>query len=109
MQDTTEEVHLDDVLDVLANVQRRSLLVSLLGHSPKDDTPIALSESSQDREAVHKPASMHHVHLPKLADHGFIEWDREHHQVTKGPNFDEIRPLLELLSDHEDELPDGWP
>lgn len=108
MQDTTEEVHFDDVLDVLAHVQRRSLLVSLLEQDPQEDIPSVVPETSEDSDVVDQRVSMHHSHLPKLADHGFIEWDREHHQVTKGPNFDEIRPLLELLSNHEDELPDGW-
>jgi len=28
--------------------------------------------------------------------------------VIKGPNFDEIKPLLELLENHEDELPTDW-
>jgi hypothetical protein len=108
MQDSKEEIHFDDVLDVLADVQRRSLLLSLLEHNPQGDTPIVVPGSSEDSDAVEQPVSMHHVHLPKLADYGFIEWNREHHQVTKGPNFDEIRPLLELLTDHEDELPDWW-
>ncbi|WP_254544885.1 transcriptional regulator [Halomarina pelagica] len=48
------------------------------------------------------------VHLPKLADYGFIEWDRNTHEVMKGPKFDEIRPLLELLEAHEDKLPADW-
>ncbi|MBV0923961.1 hypothetical protein KTS45_07065 [Halomicroarcula limicola] len=51
---------------------------------------------------------MHHVHLPKLADHGFIEWDRESDEIRRGPNFDRARPLLELLVAHEDELPAEW-
>ncbi|WP_436927670.1 hypothetical protein [Halosimplex amylolyticum] len=51
---------------------------------------------------------MQHVHLPKLADYRFIEWNQGTHEVTKGPKFDEIRPLLELLDDREDELPADW-
>lgn len=51
---------------------------------------------------------MQHLHLPKLADYEFIEWNKDTHEVTKGPKFDEIRPLLELLATHEDELPADW-
>jgi hypothetical protein len=51
---------------------------------------------------------MRHVHLPKLVEYGFVVWDEDEHEVEKGPNFDEIRPVLELLNDHAEELPDGW-
>ncbi len=51
---------------------------------------------------------MQHVHLPKLEEYGFIEWDRDSHEVRKGPKFNEIQPLLELLVSHSDELPDDW-
>jgi len=37
-----------------------------------------------------------------------LEWDRRNHEVVKGPNFEAIRPLLELLDDHQDELPEDW-
>jgi hypothetical protein len=49
---------------------------------------------------------MQHVHLPKLADHGFIDWDQDTQRVTKGPQFDEIEPLLTVLSENQDVLPD---
>jgi len=49
---------------------------------------------------------MQHVHLPKLADHGFIDWDQDAQRVTKGPQFDEIEPLLTVLSENQDVLPD---
>jgi len=52
--------------------------------------------------------NLEHVHLPKLADMGFIEWDRESGDLSKGPNWDEIAPLLQLMYDHQDELPDEW-
>ncbi|WP_231189287.1 transcriptional regulator [Haladaptatus sp. DYF46] len=51
--------------------------------------------------------AMQHIHLPKLADHGFIDWDQETQRVTKGPQFDEIEPLLTVLSENQDVLPAG--
>ena len=98
----------DDVLNALANVQRRNLLVRLLDHNPQDDTPVVVADSEAERDAVGRLVAMHHVHLPKLEEYGFIEWDRDTHEVRKGPNFDEIRPVLELLAAHADELPDDW-
>jgi hypothetical protein len=108
MKSVEETVTVDDVMDALADVQRRKLLVALLEHNPQDDSPTVLADSESDETAVASLVSMNHVHLPKLAEYGFIEWDRQSHKVEKGPNFDEIRPLLELLDDHVDELPAEW-
>jgi len=96
------------MVDALANVQRRKLLVALLEHNPQDDDPVVIADSESESDAVKRLLSMQHVHLPKLVEYGFIEWNKDTHEVMKGPNFDEIRPLLELLDNHEDELPADW-
>ncbi|MBX0348351.1 DUF7344 domain-containing protein [Haloarcula pellucida] len=96
------------MMDALADFQRRKLLVALLEHNPQDDAPVVIADSESESDAVDRLVSMHHVHLPKLADYGFIEWNQDTHEVIKGPKFDEIRPLLELLDNHEDELPADW-
>lgn len=101
-------ISFDDALDALGDIQRRKLLLALLDHNPQDDSPVVIADSDRDRDAVDQLVRMKHVHLPKLEDYGFIEWDRDTHEVSKGSNFEEIRPVLELLADHDDELPDGW-
>lgn len=108
MENTGVTISFDDIVDALADVQRRTLLIALLEHNPQDDTPVVVADSDTEADAVERLVTMQHVHLPKLVDYGFVEWDEETHEVTKGPNFGEIRPLLELLEDHEDELPDDW-
>ena len=108
MENTLEEISFDDIVDALADVQRRKVLVALLEHNPQDDAPVVIADSDSEADAVERLVTMQHVHLPKLVDYGFIEWNEETHEVTKGPKFDEIRPLLELLHDHEDELPADW-
>lgn len=108
MKKMGELVKFDDALDALSHVQRRKLLLSLLEHNPQDDSPVVIGDSESEIEALESLTSMNHVHLPKLVEYGFIEWDRENNEVVKGPDFVEIRPLLELLDDHVDELPDGW-
>lgn len=108
MNTVLEVISFDDMVDALADVQRRKLLVALLDHNPQDDTPIVIADSESGSDAVERLVTMNHVHLPKLADYGFIEWDRDSHEVAKGPNFEEIRPLLKLLDDHEDKLPADW-
>ncbi|SDJ41762.1 hypothetical protein SAMN05216226_103108 [Halovenus aranensis] len=99
------EGQFDDALDALAHVQRRKLLLGLLDHNPQDDSP---DLSVEHTDAVKRLVEMEHVHLPKLAEYGFITWDREQNEVAKGPEFDDIRPLIELIADNESELPDAW-
>jgi hypothetical protein len=45
-----------------------------------------------------------HGHLPKLEHAGVIRWNRETREVRKGPEWDEISPLIELIRDHQDEF-----
>ncbi|WP_433634075.1 DUF7344 domain-containing protein [Halomicrococcus sp. NG-SE-24] len=99
---------MDTVLDVLANKYRRRVLVTLLEHNPQDDDdpkiPADIDLGDEELEALR--THMTHTHLPKLEDMGFIEWDRDVNTVRKGSQFDEVQPLLELIENHTDELPD---
>lgn len=108
MHNIRRVVKFDDALDALADVQRRKLLLSLIDHGPQDDSPVVIGATENEVEALESLTTMNHIHLPKLAKYGFIEWDKENNEMTKGPAFGEIRPLLELLDDHADELPEGW-
>ncbi|WP_254543649.1 DUF7344 domain-containing protein [Halomarina pelagica] len=48
---------------------------------------------------------LYHNHLPKLADVGLIEWDREAQTVSRGPNFEEVEPAVRLLAANAHEFP----
>lgn len=112
----------DAVFDALSDSQRRHLLVDLLDSEPQhvpdlSHTSRELMEAhgafldqfvsgqleipGVDKEIVQK----HHVHLPKLVEYGFIEWQQEDQLVTKGPRFDELKPLLELMESHRKDRP----
>lgn len=111
-------VNHDNVFDALASSHRRQLLVELLS-SPQDvpkpsgmSREIAeadenllqrhLASSQTIAEADEDSISIHHIHLPKLAEYGFIEWDRDNDLVIQGPRFDEISPHLRLLAEQQD-------
>lgn len=100
---------LDEALANLADKHRRRILLDLLDHNPQAVGGLSLTDdvSAEDSEVEDLQVQMYHVHLPKLDDAGFIEWKKDDLQVVKGPKFDEIKPLLELLADNADELPDG--
>src|SRR6056297_544500 len=100
----------DEYLRILADAQRRRVLLALLDHNPQSDR---LELPVDDENAVvgvdRQDIDLYHIQLPKLEAEGLIRWDRDEHEVEKGPRFEEIRPLVELLDDHADDLPFGWP
>jgi hypothetical protein len=100
----------EEALMLLANKYRRRLLVDLLEHNPQDDedTRLPADVTITDDELAKLRVDMTHVHLPKLEAAGVIEWDRDQNEISKGPVFDELRPLLELMDEHSEDLPDHW-
>lgn len=96
----------DEQLEMIADATRRRLLVDLL-EDGASDTPIKISRRTREIESADR-IEMQHVHLPKLEDCGYVRWDRERQFVERGPQFTEIEPLLTLLHDHADELPEEW-
>jgi len=99
----------DDILDALSNPYRRQLLVALLDHNPQDDSDRdPLDVLSEADEAAVLESELVHTHLPKLDEMGYISWNRSTNTISKGPRWGEIAPLLKLMHDHQDELPDGW-
>lgn len=108
--DSDSGLSLDTLLSIMADKYRRRLLLALLEHNPQDDedTHLPADVSLEDEELEALQVHMTHKHLPKLAAAGVIEWDQEANAVRKGPKFTEIRPLLELIRDHADELPSDW-
>ena len=97
-------------LEALEHPYRRQLLVTMLEQNPQDDDDVdpldSVDYSAADAEQLQ--IALRHVHLPKLEQRGFITWDRRRGAISKGPDWDEIAPLLTLIHDHSDELPAGW-
>jgi hypothetical protein len=93
----------DRLYDVLSNVHRRHLLFALLRKNPQTELPSDL-DSPPDTGEYTTRVEYHHCHLPKLADTGFIEWSPGTDRVERGPRFDDIRPILELLAAHHEDL-----
>jgi hypothetical protein len=96
--------------EALADPSRRRLLLTVFDDGPHGDLdPLDLlgSRGTDDDPDVGRTA-LTHVHLPKLAGMGFLEWDRESGTVSRGANWEGIAPLLRWMSDHRDELPEEW-
>jgi hypothetical protein len=96
-------------LHALSNPYRRQLLVALLEHNPQegnDRDPLDLLSGTEEAEVLE--SELIHKHLPKLEEMGYISWDRTTNKIKKGPEWDDIAPVLKLMHDHQDELPEGW-
>jgi len=105
-----ERSALDRMFDALSHPYRRRILLLVSEHNPRDEGEFsvdALETADDDLELL--TTELYHAHLPKLADSGYIEWNEDTHTIRRGPNFTEIAPLLRLMHEHQDELPDGWP
>ncbi|CQR48877.1 MULTISPECIES: DUF7344 domain-containing protein [Haloferax] len=101
---------LDEAFDALGNVHRRRLLLGLRRRRrARLDAATRDAAVGGGRDPDRLKVELFHVHLPKLADAGFVEWNRRRGSVACGPRFDEIEPLLRLLDEHAGELPDEWP
>ncbi|MDG5819614.1 hypothetical protein [Natronococcus sp. A-GB7] len=93
----------DRVFEALASEQRRRILFALL------DEPLSLEGdggSLTGERAIPDAVLLErrHIHLPKLEDYGFVRWNPEREGVEKGPQFEEIEPVLALLADQQPEL-----
>lgn len=87
---------IDSMMDTLRNRERRAILRILL-----DDT----AESSIDNivrtiDAKHTESNLYHRHLPKLEHAEYITWNRDSNTISRGPNFWEVKPLVQLLNGH---------
>jgi len=92
---------LDDALKALGDHRRRQLLFALQESKSRIDA-VSVPEDVVDRAAVDQAAvSYTHVHLPLLEQQGYVHWDRGRDEVTPGPRFEELEPLLGAVEEFE--------
>lgn len=106
--DTLRSPAIDRMFTVLSDHHRRLLLLTLRQAETVHETELTVrgaGDDAKEREQIR----LTHNHLPKLADAGYIEWDRETGEISTGPEFEEIEPLLEMMETHADDLPPNWP
>lgn len=108
--DMTESVLLrpgmDRILDTLCKRRRRMILLLMKNGTIETQADVMIHSKDGVRE---DEITLVHTHLPKLADAGYIEWNRETGELSKGPQFGEVEPLLDLLETYADDLPPEWP
>jgi hypothetical protein len=83
------------------------MVVALMEAPP--DRELSLPEAANPPYLLGDPEKLHvellHSHLPALAEHGFVEWDRDPLRVRRGPAFEEVATVFEALHAHAAEIP----
>lgn len=98
----TTESSLSASLDALSHTYRRRILAAVATANPRDEDQVTPIETADEDESLELfEMQLYHIHLPKLDEAGFVNWNRETGTVTGGPRFDEIQPLLTLITDHQ--------
>lgn len=104
----------DRVIEALGHRYRRRLLAALTEHNPQPvERPLNAEtklESVTGLVTVGKTSDIAivHTHLPKLETLGYVTWDESEGAISKGPDWDEIEPTIQLLLTHGDELGVEW-
>lgn len=92
-------VALGNVLSALCHPIRRSVLAKLARDGSVTRRTLAetvaadgaVDEADVDRVEV----SLHHNHLPKLADEGYLDYDRRHGDVVLWEDPETVRALID--------------
>lgn len=85
----------DEMLDALAKQTRRFVLEYVR------DATTEVSVDSLERllDDDQGGPQLYHSHLPKLEAAGYVDWDRDAGTVARGPQFDEVEPFLQVLTE----------
>ncbi|MCU4924427.1 ArsR family transcriptional regulator [Halobacteria archaeon AArc-dxtr1] len=90
---------------VLDHRSRRRILWTVASKTNEIDVTVLRTKLGN---ANGRTVALRHTHLPKLEDSGYLIWNREAGTVERGPQWEEITPMLELFEEHAEELPYDW-
>jgi hypothetical protein len=97
----------DQLYEVFSAEPRRMIIVSLTEVPPGRRVPLPDAAESPNQSMGPEMLSIHlrHHHLPKLAEAGYVRWERERFLVQRGPYFEEAAFVVEKFLESVDEIP----
>jgi hypothetical protein len=97
---------LNALFDVLADNERRALLEAFLDRDDDDWTlegaVATLAADSESETDDHLGLRLHHVHLPKLADAGLLEYDPMTRSIRGTTALGVVEPYLRVATAQTD-------
>ncbi|WP_415382361.1 hypothetical protein [Halosimplex sp. TS25] len=95
------------VFRALTAEPRRQIVVALMEAPPERE--LSLPEAANPPYQLRNPETLYvdlvHTHLPVLAEHGFVEWERDPLVVERGPAFEETAVVFRALQAYAGEIP----
>ena len=91
------------IFEVVASVARRELIVALIESPPHREVDLpAAANSPEDRiDPERLRLNLVHNHLPRMAEEGFIEWERDSLRARRGPRFDEVAAVIKAIDAYD--------
>lgn len=111
-RDADTDSSLDDLFDALSHPFRRLTLTALahpesLPSEGSVPTRRPMEECRDSEVDGGEPdvleRELRQRHLALLDEYGFVDWDPQTDTLTRGPRFDDARPVLEFLSEYRNE------
>jgi len=99
-----EPATFDRIAAALRRRTRRRILADLLDADRLDLRDLTRGADHATRDELE--ARLIHADLPKLDDAGYVSWDREAEEITRGERWEEVAPVVRLLREHRERLPD---
>lgn len=111
---TTPNANLDqsinELFDALGHPIRRHVLQSLTSPdllAVDESVPYPWTKTDDSEEPDLLVLELEQNHLPLLDDYGFVDWDPATETLSRGERFDDVVPVLELISTYRSEFGTG--
>lgn len=97
----------NQLYEALSAQPRRMIIFSLLQNPDERWLPLpdAAHSSIRPMESRDSRLRLRHHHLPKLAEPGYIRWERDPFRVERGPHFEEPAFVVRRLTESGHEYP----
>lgn len=105
--DLTASERWDQVLRLMSHEPRRRLILALSEEEPTASVELPDAADSPHITMTRRDLSttLHHHHLPALADADYVWWRSSPFEAGRGPNFEEAAAVIGMILSYATHLP----